>query len=292
MRILAVMGCWLLLPALSLAWADDLEDTLEDTWNGAAVVVRVDLRSDCGGTFTDNDIKHGRVSSSGEHRFVAGEIGRVSDTALHRRSFDLEIELEEPLLAPYTEGPFTLYRELRCKVELQIELPDEVRESERMEAVEAFLAPSVTRHRGHSEAAADRGANGRRRIPYPEDYADTVAHLAEWKVDNLRRQAARTLGEAGRVVRAVTERVRSDPELLRGLAEGLHAGRYSSDPSCETLIATSVGISTSFSSESPFAEGKRYGQALMSAAEVLGRLPECHFDPEEIRLQYLPRELP
>ena len=65
------------------------------------------------------------VTGGGHWRFQPGELAKLDKVDVNRSRIDLHLSLSEPMLVPWQEGPFTLYRESACKVELEIAVPRE-----------------------------------------------------------------------------------------------------------------------------------------------------------------------
>src|SRR5262245_46020405 len=122
-----VLGCGVVLAAsFSAASAGDLQRELAGRWRGSWVIVEVGVRSDCGGMYTNNRLNGRRVSGSGAFTFEAGELAQIDKVDLHRARLDVLLTLAEPTRVSWQDGPFTLYRQASCRVELQAELPRSV----------------------------------------------------------------------------------------------------------------------------------------------------------------------
>jgi hypothetical protein len=273
---------------LALAWAlgagtgeargEDLEAALNGRWRGAWVVVRVPLQSDCGGFYTDNELVGSSPRSRGARRFDGGELARVERVDLKRARLDLFLDLAEPVLWPVEDGPFTLYQERPCRVQLQAPQPRDVLAdaSRTGAAVERLLAaPHPTR----AAAEADGEWNGRRREPYPEDYERTLAEHASWKASQANAAVERRLEESSTDALRMADRVGDDPEYLQGFAAGVAEARDRHLPSeCGALLASRFeGFAASLPKgrEEDWRRGFQDGQRLVYDLELLHRLPRC-----------------
>lgn len=272
----APVACALLL-ALAAPAAADVEDTLNARWRGQWVLSKVPLHSDCGGFYTDNDLVGSQVRSRGARRFAAGELARVERIDVKRGRLDLFLDVAEPVLEPWRDGPFTLYEEKRCKAQLKVELPPEVvRDAARAEAavgelLELFSSP---------EAAEDSARwNRRRREPFPEDYERTLAEHAAWQAEQTNAAVQRKIEQATEEGARITDRIRDDPEYLQGFAAGVDDARdeHLSDD-CGSLLASSAA---GFTDRPPsghdrdWQSGFEDGQRLVYSLELLRRLPRC-----------------
>src|SRR2546422_5379455 len=121
------------------ARAGDLQRTMESRWRGAWVLTAVDTYSDCGGFHTDNQVSGALVSSKGRFRFRPGELGQVGKVDVKRSRIEILLSLPEPILTSFRDGPFTLYNENRCLVELDVDLPLSVVSNDTANASESGL---------------------------------------------------------------------------------------------------------------------------------------------------------
>ena len=94
------------------------ESEVRALWRGAWVVLQVNSYSACSGAYTDNEVRGPLVSSRGAHRFEQGELARVAKIGVKRKKIEVRLDIAEPLLWAHREGPFTLYDEISCRVEM------------------------------------------------------------------------------------------------------------------------------------------------------------------------------
>jgi len=273
-----------LLVLTSAAFAASLEREVKSRWLGAWVVTSVETYSDCGGLYTDNRINGTLVKSGGDIRFQPGELAKLDKIDVNRRRIDLLITLSEPLLIPYQEGPFTLYREAWCKIELQVEVPRETVKSKDEDAVEEALVRVLERHATEQEALASRSWNGREREPYPEDYERTLAELAVWRANRVNETVQAKLDYALEETTRVAYRMSGDPDYIAGFARGVEAGRAADRRDCPVLLATDLGgpprrtghpHGEGESAEQRAERGYRDGLTLVRGLEMMERLPAC-----------------
>ena len=262
----------------------DLEDDLERAWVGAWVVAKVETASDCSGAYTNVEVRGLRSSSRGSRRFAEGELARVDKLNQKSDRVDLYLSVAEPVLVPRTDGPFTLYDERSCRVQLMVDVPKAVLKTGRLADVEAALLEAVERHQTESSARRSEAWNRRERDPYPRDYDETLARHAAWKAEETNRAFAATrlaaLDEASQALSRVTD----DPEYLAGFAAGVEAQRSRSTPGCSSLDALRFDGDEqrppsdrrgSSPSERSFQRGFRDGQVVAGATRVARAVEGC-----------------
>lgn len=215
--------------------AADLEDDLERAWAGAWVVTRVETASDCSGFYTNVEVRGLRASSSGSRRFEEGELARVDKINLKSDRLDLYLSVAEPVLVPRTDGPFTLYDERSCRVQLMVDVPKPVVRAGRLDEVEAVVREALERYETSAAARKSRGWNRRERDPYPRDYEETLARHAAWKAEEANRALAATRLAALDEATQALSRVTDDPAYLAGFAAGVEVWRSRSTPGCSSL---------------------------------------------------------
>lgn len=262
----------------------DLEDDVERAWVGAWVVARVETSSDCLGAYNNNEVR-GRLSSSkGSRRFAEGELSRVDKVNVKSDRVDLYLSVAEPVLVPRADGPFTLYDERSCRVQLMVDVPREAIKGRRRDDVDAQLLEVVERHESEAAARRSRAWNGRERDPYPRDYEETLARHAAWKAEEVNRALAATRMAALDAASQALERVTEDPDYLAGLSAGVDAQRDRSTPSCPDLAGARFESGEqrppsdrrgSSASERAFQRGFRDGQLLAWGTRVARAVEGC-----------------
>ena len=262
----------------------DFEDDVERAWAGSWVVARVEISSDCSGFYNNNEVR-GRLSSSkGSRRFTEGELARVDKVNVKSDRVDLYLSVDEPVLVPRTDGPFTLYDERSCRVQFMVDVPREAIKGRRMDDVETRLLEVVERHESVTAARRSRAWNRRERDAYPPDYEETLARHAAWKAEQINRALAATRLAALDSANQALERVTDDPPYLDGFAAGVEAQRSRSVPSCSAFAGARFesdeqspptdrrGSSTA---ERAFQRGFRDGQLLVWGTRVARAVEGC-----------------
>ncbi len=271
--------------------AGGLEDALENRWLGAYVVAQVETHSDCMGAYTNNRLNGRLVSGRGRFRFKPGELGKITKVDAKRSRLDLLIRLEEPLLVPRQDGPFTLYDEVGCALELQVELPRKLVSGDDVRGIEQVLSPVLARFATADEAQGSKGWNRRERDPYPRDYERTLAEHAAWKAEQTNAAVQARLERARDEASRVGERLSGDADYLAGLARGVEAARSARSGGCSEMLARDPARATSPASQGQPAEGgarERFGrgykdgQILSVSLDQLRRLPGCFVPVPEV----------
>jgi hypothetical protein len=285
--------------AVEAARASELQDDLESRWRGAWVVTTAETYSDCAGFYSDNRVNGRLVSGRAHQRFKPGEMAKVDSVDLKRSRLDLRLTLAESVLASSQDGPFTLYNEAQCKVELQVELPRDLVKKKDVAGVEALLRPIMERHASEEQARASKAWNRRQREAYPADYEETLARHTVWKAEqaNAAVQAGidRLIDETSRI----PDRISDDPDYLAGFVKGVEAGRVPHPVACSDLmtiaqasptvypIATTpttataayrnvpAGTATSTEQQARRQRGYQDGLRLTLALDAVHRMPGC-----------------
>lgn len=260
-----------------------LERDLEGRWRGAWVLTRVETSSDCTSVYTDTDV-HGELATGrGRHRFAAGELARVDKVGVKVDRVDLFLAIAEPILEARSDGPFTLFDERRCRVQLKVDVPKAVVRRADPIAVGEILARAVEAFAREEEARAAEAWNRREREPLPPDYEETLVRYHAWKLEQetarLNAVQGRALDELARLERAILD----DPVYLEGFAGGVAAARDWSPDDCATLSPGSPGGSPPAAPAERSAERDRTmwrrgwedGRDLAAALAVLRVAREC-----------------
>jgi len=279
---------WLIPLALTLAatagHAGQFQKSLKGQWLGAWVVTRVESTSDCAGFYTDNRVNGTLVKGGGALRFEAGELAKLDRVDLKRSRMDLLLTLQEPVLIPYRDGPFTLYREAFCKIELEIELPRAVVREKDTDAVERSLLAILERYASEQDAIASVSYNEREREQYPHDYETTVARHAVWKAEQINLSVQAKIDHAVDETSRLADRIDPDAAYLGGFAEGIVAARGVNLDRCSNLLSIDLGEirrragrTGASRQEVPasWVAGFEDGKVLVYGLEMIRNLPAC-----------------
>ena len=267
------------------ASAAGVEKQVNSRWLGAWVVTRAEMYSNCNGLSTDNRVNGTLVSGRGVRRFRPGEMAKVTKVDAGRSRIDVRISLAEPVLLARQDGPFTLYDEAGCLVELEIEVPRDQVKHQDIQSLDRQIGAVLERYSAVEEARNSRSWNKRTREPFPEDYERTLRAHAAWKAEQFNARVQAKLDEAARVSDQVTARVSDDPNYLKGFADGIQAAREASAAACPAMLAanlkeiatgtvTLAGVGT-VSATTPYARGYDDGRRLVVGLALLRSLPGC-----------------
>ena len=283
-------GVVLILAAALPAVAADLERDLEQRLRGAWVVVLGETFSDCAGIYNNNEVGAMGTSSKADHRFEPGELAKVDKINLKSDRLDLFVTLAEPLLVSRSDGPFELFDEKQCKVQLLVDVPRSTVRSGDAPEVMALLAPVVEVYPSQSQARGSGNWNRRVRDSYPPDYERTLARHAVWQAEQTNAAVASrsngAIDDANRLVRDLRE----DPDYLAGFAAGAEAMRSWWESSCSTLVGASFswvkksapkGHSGGSQPERRWRDGWDDGQELVFNLALADRLRGCYVQPPE-----------
>jgi hypothetical protein len=242
----AALGGFLLLAAGGTALAGETQDAVGSRWRGAWVITTAETHSDCMGMYTGNRVSGRLVSSKGHWRFKPGELAQIDGIDLKRDRIDVKMTLAEPLLAPHQDGPFTLYDEASCRMELQVEVARDLVKGKDVAGLDQALTVAVERYGTEDEARASRRYNRRERDPYPADYEKTVAAHASWQARQTNTAVQARIDALVDDTSRIPDRISTDPDYMAGFAHGVETSRASRPDSCPGLM--SIGMGTSYAS--------------------------------------------
>ncbi len=268
-RTLLVLVILSLVPAA--ASAGELQKALKSRWLGAWVVTSVEAYSDCSGMHTNNRINGNLVKSQGRFSFQAGELAKLEKVDAHRSRLDLMLSFQEPLLVARQDGPFTLYNEATCRIELEVELPRELVKSKDVAAIEEFLSLVVERHTNVNSAQGSSTWNMREIEPFPEDYEVTLAEHAVWKATQYNAMVEAKLEIAMQETSRIPDKVQTEPEYMTHFVSGVRTARENRLGSCEQMMGYMFRGRTGDTSDPAWRDGRN----LVYGLELIRELPQC-----------------
>lgn len=263
------------------AAAADLEDQLAARWRDAWVVVKAPVSSDCDGSYTNNEVRGRAVSGKGAVRFEPGEVARVHKVELKRSRVEVLVDLDEGMLRPYTDGPYRLFDQLSCKVELLIELPREAAKAKDLAALEPVLTDLLDRFPAREQARAAPSWNRRRQEPIPEGYEKTAAEHRAWKARQVNAEIDRRIDDALREAEYALRNTSSDPEYAAGLGAGAEAMKWLSYSDCDDWLDSSLSSASRYppgEASHRFRDGYQAGQRLAYSLLLVHHLRECRME--------------
>jgi hypothetical protein len=280
--------------ALPLAvQAGDLQRDLKSRWLGAWIVTTTETYSACNGSYTNNRLHGNLVKGTGVHRFRAGELGKVDSVDLHRKRLDLQITLAEPFLVAYRDGPFTLYREAWCRIELEVALDRQLVKSKSADAIDDIITRVLERYPSEEEALDSEEYNDREMEPYPEDYERTLAEHAVWKAEQTNAAVDAAMDHAVEETTRLIDRISDNPDYLAGFAEGVERARSFRYGACPALLSMDLGAlrreaarehsrKDSTENVTDFTYGYQDGKIMVIGLEMIRRLPSCYVPLPEL----------
>lgn len=283
-----LIGSAALLIAFSSAGRADLQDDLNSRWRGAWLIITGDIYSNCNGLTTDNRISGDLISGNGRFAFDPGELAQVRKVDVKRNRVDVSLDLNEPVLIEYQDGPFTLYREASCEVELEVDSGDGKTKDLGVSGVEARFGDWFERYARLDDALQSPGYNHRAREDYPDDYDSTLAAYENWKVDQHNQLVADRIADSTEKTSYLLAEVRPDGEFGAGLSKGISEMREAMSDNCAALVSSSAatfGQSAEAPSED-WADGYKTGQQLAYHIELSRRLGNCFIESDST-LAYL-----
>ena len=290
MRRIAAVGL-ALLGLATPCLAGKLDRAVESRWRGAWVLTKVAAQSDCSGLHTDNLVSGTLVSSKGRYQFRPGELAHVDKVDVHRSRVDLIMSLPEAILVGYQDGPFKLYNEIRCPLELDVEVPRDLVSNDDTNGIDSVLRQAVDRFSSQEEAQAAKSWNGRRRDPYPANYQQTLAEHQAWKAQQANAAIQTRLDRAAEEASRLTDRLTSDQDYLAGFASGVEAMKRVELADCGSIMSRDfANLGPTPQPARPAANGEaqqRWGRGyqdglkLVFALESMRRLPGCFIQAPE-----------
>jgi hypothetical protein len=267
------------------ATAGKLGREIKSSWLGAWVVLRVEAYSECGAGYTNNRVNGDLVRARSGQRFQPGELAKLESLNVRRSRIDLRLALAESVLVAYDEGPFTLYREAECRLDLEVMVPREAVKQKNADAIDEILASILERYPTEEQARMSEDWNGREREEYPADYEDTLARLELWRVERHNAHVQQQLDLATEETERLPGRIQGNSDYLAGFAEGVQRARGTDLRSCFTLMAVDLDelLRDGRTPENDPAaarrdRGLRDGQLLVYSLALLREGPQC-FQP-------------
>jgi len=263
-RILIVLIFFFLGPDCPAVGASALEDTLEHQLVGAWAISTVEMRSDCSGIYNNNEVHAAGVSAKASHLFQPGEMVRISKINLKSSRIDLFLKLAEPILQPHMDGPFELFDQHSCKVQLIIPLSRSMIRAKNLDGIRAEVDRVLHVHSSRQAAADDPLWNHRQRADYPENYDETLYQHAVWKAEQVNMEISDRIARAEQDAVRVLDRVRSNRSYTAGFAAGIQSMRRWDERDCDDLLRVSLTTVC----RKPEHSGKEYEEGFKDGEEL------------------------
>jgi hypothetical protein len=253
---LAAFSALLIAAAPRLARAD-AEGDLRAQWQGAYVVTRAMLLSECTDHFTENEVSGGRVTGGGGGnvlRFAPGEIADIDKVEVTWTRIDVSLTFLEPFRVTWKDGPYTLYDQRRCRAKLRFDLPRDVRK----DAAKASAAISALLEAFPNEGAARHTAsyNKRRVEAFPADWERTKAEYDVWRASRVNAKVQEKIDTVLREGQDAINNTRDDDEYQRCFGRGVRSRSYQTFGSCELLLDSYFIVNGSCKNQRGFEDGQ------------------------------------
>ena len=275
-RCFSLIAIILMVAALSSASA--LGDRLDRELKGGWGVLEVEVYSACGGSYSDNEVGAAGVASKARHRFAAGELVKIDNVKVKRQRVDLMLTLDAPLRVSHMDGPFELFDQRSCRVQLMVYVPRELVKSADLEGLLTEVKKHVTLYSSRDDAEMSDDWNGREIEPLPDDYQETLHRHAVWKAEQtnvaVRDGIDHALSEAAEAI----EDLDDDADYLVGFGDGAEKMGGFSVTNCASLLSVSF---TSYRKSAPadtsrsWKDGWDDGQKLVFHVLLADRLRSC-----------------
>jgi hypothetical protein len=262
-------------PASASALAKRMERDLEGAW----AALRVEVYSNCSGAYNDNHANASGVSAKATRRFEAGEIVKIDKVKVKRSRVDLLLSLAEPILKSYSDGPFELYTEAPCKVQLIFDIPREWIKTGDHRKILSEIDQRLTTFGSLEAAKTSELWNGRERDPYPENYERTLIQHDIWKAEERNLEIQARADDALQTALQAADGVDDDPEYLKGFADGVQDMKSWSEDDCDRLISLTFKSACDGPPKDTnrrYKNGFRDGQELIFNLIVAKRLEGCY----------------
>ena len=266
-RSIPVALATLLLPAAAFA---DAQGELRAQWQGVWALTRTAMFSECTDHFTDNAVA-GEAVSGKAIRFAAGEPVQVNGVDWTMTGLKVRIELREPFRVEWRDGPYTLYEQRRCRVELKF--PREARPN--AAAASAAIA-RVLERLAEADIASSPAWNHREVEAYPADYARVRTEHETWRAAQTNAAVQRKLDQALDDASHVVEWSQGDADYAADFTAGLYERRSEEFSSCESALDASFYVHGSGKASK---RGWEDGQRLAWAVHLASALRGCFVTP-------------
>ena len=262
----------------SLALASDLGDRLDRELKGGWGVLEVEVYSACRGTYSDNEVGSAGVASKAPHRFAAGELVKIDNVKVKRQRVDLMLTLAAPLRVSRMDGPFELFDQPSCQVQLMIFVPREMVKSADLGGLLTNVKEHVTLYSSRDDAEMSDDWNGRKTEPLPADYEETLHRHAVWKAEQTNAAVRDGIDNALSEAAEAVEDIDDDADYLAGFGEGSEKMGEFAVTNCDSLLSLSfLSYRKKASSDRSrsWKEGWNDGQKLVFHVLLADRLRSC-----------------
>jgi hypothetical protein len=277
-RIRCLVPLVLALLAVTAPAASELGARLDRELKGGWGVLDLEVYSSCGGTYSNNEVSAAGVASKAAHRFDAGELVKIDDVTVKRQRVDLLLSLAAPLLVAYADGPFELYDQRLCRVQLMVYVPRELIKNADVEALLSSIREHLSLFASYDEARLSDAWNGRETEPFPGDYDDTLLRHAVWQAEQTNAAVSDGIDRALAAAADAANDLENDDDYLAGFATGAEKMSDFALSDCGSLLRASQ---STYGKRAPADQSKRWqngwddGQRLIFNILLAERLRGC-----------------
>jgi len=264
--------------AASSAIGSDLEDHLDRELRGAWGILEAEVYSACTGTYSDNTVGAAGVASKASSRFEPGELVKIDKIKVKRQRVDLLLTLAAPIRTSRLDGPFELYDERECKVQLIFPVPREQVKSGDAGALLDTVRATITLWPSLTDARESETWNGREIEALPDNYPETLQRHAAWKAEETNAAVRISIENALAAAADISEDLSDDPDYLAGFAEGAQEMSSLTLSDCSSLLGASYAV---YHKNAPKDRPRRWrdgwndGQELVFSVLTANRLQGC-----------------
>ena len=241
-------------------------------------MLELEVYSACGGTYSDNEVGSAGVASKARNRFAAGELVKIDDVKVKRQRVDLLLTLDAPLRISRMDGPFELFDQRSCGVQLMVYVPRELVKSANLDALLTEVKKHVTLYASRDDAELSGDWNGREMEPLPDDYEETVQGHAVWKAEQTNAAVRDGIDHALSEAAEAVEDLDNDADYLAGFAEGAEKMGDLTVTNCDSLLNlsfTSYRKNADSDKSRGWKDGWNDGQKLVFHVLLADRLRSC-----------------
>ena len=264
--------------AAAVSPASELGGRLDRELKGGWGVLELEVYSACGGTYSDNEVGSAGVASKARNRFAAGELVKIDDVKVKRQRVDLLLTLDAPLTVSRTDGPFELFDQRSCRVQLMVYVPRELVKSANLDALLTEVKKHITLYASRDDAELSGDWNGREMEPLPDDYEETVQGHAVWKAEQTNAAVRDGIDHALSEAAEAVEDLDNDADYLAGFAEGAEKMGDLTVTNCDSLLNlsfTSYRKNADSDKSRGWKDGWNDGQKLVFHVLLADRLRSC-----------------
>jgi hypothetical protein len=264
--------------AASVSTASELGDRLDRELKGGWGVLDVEVYSACRGSYSDNEVSAAGVASKAPHRFTAGELVKIDNVKVKKQRVDLMLTLDAPLRVSRMDGPFELFDQRSCRVQLMVFVPRELVKNADLEGLLSEVRSHITLYASRDDAQMSDGWNGRETEPFPNDYEETLQRHAVWKAEQTNVAVREGIDHALSEAAEVADDIDDDDDYLAGLSAGAEKMTDFTTTDCGSLLSASFSTYRRNPPEDQsrdWKDGWNDGQKLVFHVLVADRLRSC-----------------